>query len=383
MSQDNAKQAKSWILYEDDAIVVINKPADLAVQGGSGIKQSLADFLPALMKPGADTLPMLVHRLDQHASGVLLLARTKEAARKLSKAWEAHETRKLYWAVTMGVPKRLAGNLKTRMVRVNDSSGVKVSLYSEPKPENPKIRRLRRKKEPEPEAAPAEKLGPDEVKMGVTNYHTLAHSGDIVSLLALRPRTGRTHQLRVHCSEALQTPMLGDYKYGTGINGELQQMLQVITPLKKGFTVANDASSSSSSSKETSDPIKLHLHARELAIRHPTTGKLLHFTAPLPSHFQQTLKVLGLDIDKSSDIAAFATLTPMERKLEEKKPVWKEEQERLARRRPVLARARKVMKSTQKKNQTAKQKSVKVIGKAKTSFGKSLKRAKFAGGFRR
>lgn len=198
METDSIKAAKSWVIYEDDAMVVINKPADLAVQGGSGVKQSLADFLPALMKPGADTLPMLVHRLDQHASGILVLARTKDAARKLSKAWEGHEIRKLYWAITIGTPKKLAGNLKTKMVRVSGSSGVKVTILPEVEPEKKsKSKRRRRgpgKEREEPPPAPEHR--PDEVKMGLTNYHTLNHSGDIIALLALRPRTGRTHQLR-------------------------------------------------------------------------------------------------------------------------------------------------------------------------------------------
>jgi 23S rRNA pseudouridine955/2504/2580 synthase len=179
---------------------VLNKPADLAVQGGSGIKQSLANYLPALMKPGAETVPMLVHRLDQHASGILVLARTKDAARKLSKSWEQHDIRKLYWAVTIGVPKKLAGNLKTKMVRVSDASGVKVSLLKEEKPERKtKGKKSSRRQVEADELSPSfssSKLSPEEVKVGISNYHTLAHSGDLISLMALRPRTGRTHQLR-------------------------------------------------------------------------------------------------------------------------------------------------------------------------------------------
>jgi len=97
------KKVRSWVIHKDDDIIVINKPAGLAVQGGTKVRECLANYLPALTYT-AGSPPKLVHRLDRDASGIMVLARTTEIARHLSEMWEAKEIKKLYWAVLIGAP---------------------------------------------------------------------------------------------------------------------------------------------------------------------------------------------------------------------------------------------------------------------------------------
>ena len=102
ISKADAKDLKARVLYQDKDVLVLNKPAGLAVQGGSGLKRNLDAMLDAL-RLGASDRPRLVHRLDKDTSGVLVLARNAAAARKLTAAFRSKKVRKLYWAVVVGV----------------------------------------------------------------------------------------------------------------------------------------------------------------------------------------------------------------------------------------------------------------------------------------
>ncbi len=230
------KQLKEAILYKDDWILAINKPAGLAVQGGSKLEQHIDGLLDSL-KLGAAERPRLVHRLDKDTSGVLVLARSAEAARRLAEAFKAKETQKIYWAIVVGEPKPREGRLDLALAKKASRRGERVDVDEE------------------------------EGRRAVTDFRTLDRLGGQASLLELRPVTGRTHQLRAHCRE-LGTPILGDGKYGGA------------AAFLEGVEL----------------PRKLHLHARRLRLPHPSgSGETLEITAPPPPHMLESFSLLGLE----------------------------------------------------------------------------------------
>lgn len=238
LSDKDKKLLQDLVIHKDREVIVINKPSGLASQGGSGVTRSVDGLLDALMFERPQR-PRLVHRLDRDTSGVMLIARTQPAAAKLSDAFRARETRKVYWAVVRGVPDMREGTIKAALVK--DASG----------PRGDERMRIAEGNE-------------EEAKHAVTHYRVLDAVAREFALMELTPVTGRTHQLRVHMA-ALGTPILGDGKYG-GAAARPQGEIQPI----------------------------LHLHARRIAIKHPIAG-MLDVSAPLPPHMKKTLDLLGLD----------------------------------------------------------------------------------------
>jgi 23S rRNA pseudouridine955/2504/2580 synthase len=172
---------KQSILYQDTHMVVLNKPQGLAVQGGSGQTDHLDLYLEAL---GSSASPLrLTHRLDQDTSGVMLLAKTLQSAQMLTKAFQEHLVRKTYLAILVGIPPKRQGTIRAPMGKQRGVLKERMSTKA------------------------------DETQPAVTEYEVL-HIKEGFSLVALRPLTGRTHQLRVHCAEVLKCPILGDFKYG-------------------------------------------------------------------------------------------------------------------------------------------------------------------------
>ncbi len=173
------KWLKDLILYQNDDFFILNKPAGIAVQGGTGQTRSL----DAMMTVYDDECkPRLVHRLDQETSGVLVLARTLPMARWLTEAFRLRKVQKTYLAIVCGIP--------------DQKEGV-ISLPLSKKPGGEKIR-----------------VDQEAGLPAVTHYHVIGTFEDRLTLLDLTPETGRTHQLRVHLAEGLKTPILGDGKYG-------------------------------------------------------------------------------------------------------------------------------------------------------------------------
>lgn len=220
------------LLYEDEALLVLNKPPGLPTQGGPGIARHLDAMLAAFATGPADR-PRLVHRLDRDTSGVLVVARTPGVAAKLAAAFRTRAVEKVYWAVVVGRPVPVAGRIDLPLARREPGpGGARVELAAAD----------------DPDAARA-----------LTEYRTLDHAGRRLSWLELWPLTGRTHQLRVHCA-AIGAPILGDAAYGAA-------------PIE-GF------------------PTQLHLHARRLVLPHPAGGTLA-VEAPLPAHMAATFAALG------------------------------------------------------------------------------------------
>lgn len=236
------RKLRAAVLYRDDDVLAIDKPAGLAVQGGSKLVRHLDAFLDAL-RFGADERPRLVHRLDKDTSGVLVLARSARAAARLGEAFRSRAVRKVYWAVVVGRPKLERGRIALPLAKGGDGRG--------------------------------ERMEPDEEgRAAVTDYALLDAAGGRASWLALVPATGRTHQLRVHCA-AMGTPILGDGKYGGP------------TAFLEGSGISR----------------KLHLHAREIVLPAKASrgGKGLRIVAPLPEHMAKTFRALGFATESADD----------------------------------------------------------------------------------
>jgi len=175
----DARMIRDTVLWMDDHIIAINKPPGLPSQGGSGQGERHVDGLAEALSFGRSEKPLLVHRLDKDTSGVLLLARSKRVARRLSEAFRAHETRKIYWAAVAGVPHPRMGTIRFGLVKApgrgRGGEGEKMLCIH-----------------------PSEIDATQDAKRATTDYAVLSALGTRVSWVALVPVTGRTHQLRAY-----------------------------------------------------------------------------------------------------------------------------------------------------------------------------------------
>ncbi len=235
---DDGDVLTRMVLHEDAKVIVLNKPAGLAVQGGSGVNRHVDGMLEAWRNARGEK-PRLVHRIDRDTTGVLVVARTRGAAQKLTAAFRERETRKTYWALVKGVPKKREGRISTWLVKepTGDGDRMRVAEHGE--------------------------AGADHA---VSHYRVIEQAGQALSWLEMEPYTGRTHQLRVHAAH-IGCPIIGDPKYfEADQNWELPGGLQN----------------------------RLHLHARRIVIPHPDGG-VIDVTAPLPPHMVQAWNLLGFD----------------------------------------------------------------------------------------
>ncbi len=231
MDEARTKELERMVLYSDASVIVLNKPAGLPVQGGSGIAVHVDGMLDALRGEHPER-PKLVHRLDRDTSGLLVIARSGRVASKLSAAFRGRDVEKTYWALLAGLPDTLEGRIDLPLKRLDLGS------TSRAEPSNRKDK---------------------EAQSAVTDYRILDKAGRKFCLAELRPQTGRMHQLRAHCL-ALGTPILGDEVYGGVYSEHFAQ--------------------------------QLHLHARRLSFPHPEGGSLT-VEAPLPKHMLDGLNYLG------------------------------------------------------------------------------------------
>lgn len=253
ISEADARMIQAAVLWKDEHVIALNKPPGLPSQGGSGQGGRHVDGLTPALLFGYKDRPKLVHRLDKDTSGVLLLARTDRVATRLSEAFRARTTRKIYWAAVAGVPSPKMGTIRFGLVKApgHGRGG-----------EGEKMIPVHPAKVEETEGA----------KRATTDYAVLDALGSRVSWVALVPVTGRTHQLRAHMA-ALGHPIIGDGKYG----GSGQENLGDGWGAQLGGEISR----------------KLHLHARSISFDHPVTGKRITLTAPLPDHMRRTWQTLG------------------------------------------------------------------------------------------
>jgi 23S rRNA pseudouridine955/2504/2580 synthase len=234
LSDRDRKFVRGLVLYEDDEVLVLNKPAGLAVQGGTKTLHHI-DRLLGAWGEGTER-PRLVHRLDRDTSGVLVLGKSPAAAAKLAGAFARRRTLKTYWAIVVGTPKPAEGLIDLPLAKQGFGDREMVAPVSAK----------------DPAAEPAQ-----------TEFVTVSRAAQTAAWLALRPITGRTHQLRVHML-AVGHPILGDPKYF-------------------------DAKS-----MELSGDLKLQLHARWLVIPHPSRGEL-ELVAPLSPEMRAGFERFGFE----------------------------------------------------------------------------------------
>jgi len=235
---------KDMILFEDADVMVLNKPAGLAVQGGSGITRNVDDMLE-VMRDAKGQKPRLVHRLDKDTAGCLLIAKTRFAATALTGSFRHRSARKIYWALVAGVPKPKQGRISTYLAKEEseDDTIMRVAAH-----------------------------GDEGASHAVTYYAVVETSAQKLAWVSLKPVTGRTHQLRAHMAH-IDHAIVGDPKYFNKENWQLPGGLQK----------------------------RLHLLARRIVIPHPRGG-VIDATAPLPPHMLQSWNLLGLEADRFDPI---------------------------------------------------------------------------------
>src|SRR5580704_2862202 len=238
-----SRNLQDAILYMDKNLFVLNKPAGLATQGGSGLTEHVDGMLDQLMYEKT-VRPKLVHRLDKDTSGVLLIARTAQAASGLSTSLASRDASKIYWALVKGVPEQKRGVIKAALAKEGTrGQNERMTILDEAE---------------------------EGAKFALTEYAVMGQAGTEFSWIAARPVTGRTHQIRVHLA-SLGTPIIGDFKYG-GVDA-------------RGKGAIAD---------------KLHLHARSIDIARPDGGRL-QVVAPLSPHMLKSWALLGFDADDRRD----------------------------------------------------------------------------------
>lgn len=230
---------RSLVLFEDKDLFVLDKPAGLAVQGGTKTVRHIDRLLDGLGVEFEER-PRLVHRLDKDTSGVLVIARRRSVASSLGRQFATRSVRKVYWALVRGVPKPPQGKVVTPLVKTAGPEGDRVRA-----------------------AGPGEQ---ERARHATTHYAVIDRAGHKLAWVSLKPVTGRQHQLRAHMA-MIGHPILGDEKYGG--DEDLPANMEN----------------------------KLHLHARRISFPHPRGGTL-DVTAPLPEHMRASFALYGFDADK-------------------------------------------------------------------------------------
>ena len=243
--QDVRTFLKSITLYEDADVLVLDKPAGLAVQGGSGTTRHVDGMLAALVEDDGQR-PRLVHRLDKDTAGCLVIAKTRFAAATLAKSFRSRSARKIYWALVAGVPRVRQGRISTYLAKEEDEEASRMRVA---------------------------RHGAEGASHALTYYAVVDQAAQKLAWLSLKPVTGRTHQLRAHAAH-IGHPIVGDPKYFDVENWELPGGIQN----------------------------RLHLLARRIVIPHPRTGRPIDVTAPLPPHMRQSFNLLGLDTERYDPI---------------------------------------------------------------------------------
>jgi 23S rRNA pseudouridine1911/1915/1917 synthase len=242
------------VVYEDDALIVIDKPAGLVVHPGAGhsagtlVNALIAHCGASLSGIGGVARPGIVHRLDKDTSGLLVVAKTDQSHRALAAQFADHgrtgELERGYLALVWGTPSRPQGTINTAIGR-HPTSRTKMAV-----------------------------LPPGKGRAAATHWRVIETFGGakepIASLLECTLETGRTHQVRVHLAH-IGHPLIGDPLYGAGFKSK---QLKLAEPLRGKLAAFS----------------RQELHAAHLAFNHPITGTLLKFNCPLPADFSKIVK---------------------------------------------------------------------------------------------
>ncbi len=243
---------RSLVIYDDGDVIALNKPYDLAVQGGTKTRRHVDGLLPGL-KNELGVVPRLVHRLDKDTSGVLLLARSAEAARRLGAMFKGREVKKIYWALISPVPEHHSGTIRAGILK--GEGGRKEKML----------------------------VDDDKGKSAVTEFAVLETAGNQAAFAAFWPRTGRTHQIRVH-AQLIGSPIIGDRKYRKERPEQEFEHIPAEADLDR-----LDMSR------------RLHLHARRVILPHPLKKGRLDISAPLPPELLKSWRLLGFETNSKTD----------------------------------------------------------------------------------
>lgn len=222
------------ILYRDGLILILNKPAGIAVHAGPRGGENLEQYFDAL-RFGLPNPPGLAHRLDSDTSGCLVLGRHRKALGKLGKLFSENKVKKTYWAVAKGILPEKQGRIDLKLKKQTSNKRKWWMMVDE------------------------------EGQEAITDYTVLGEA-DGMSWLEMKPQTGRTHQLRVHC-EAIGCPIVGDPVYGKSLAEK-----EVMGDLPK---------------------MTLQLHARAIELPLYPKREPIVVTAPVPPHIAKTLERFG------------------------------------------------------------------------------------------
>jgi 23S rRNA pseudouridine955/2504/2580 synthase len=223
------EQLAEWTVYEDADVLVLNKPFGMAVQGGAKTREHIDAYLEAA---GGEVRARLVHRLDKDTGGLLVTGKTRKSTQWLTQAFRERMVEKEYWALVKGVPQPLEGRIDASLEKAGPQ-GQEKARHS------------------------------DDGKKAISDYQVIELAAQKASFVALRPITGRTHQLRAHM-QLIGTPIVGDGKYG-GQEAKLEGL-----------------------------PGKMHLFCRRLVVPRPGRKPLI-LEAPLTGHMKATWQLFAFD----------------------------------------------------------------------------------------
>lgn len=234
------------IVFEDRSVVVIDKPPKLVVHPGSGnwrgtlVNAAAARYARGLPAIKGRDRPGIVHRLDKDTSGLMVLAKTEKAFHHLAEQFATHTIERLYLAVTWGHPTPTTGRIYSKLGRSEKDRHLMANV-------------------------------PAGGKQAETCYDTVRLLGTTGAVIACRPATGRTHQIRVHLA-SIGCPIVGDELYGRGRNGRLEEYV------KRGSFDAHH--------------LRQALHAHVIGFRHPDTHALVRFSSSVPSDINSLCNAL-------------------------------------------------------------------------------------------
>jgi len=234
ISGRDVEMMHSIVLYDQNDILAVNKPAGLATQGGTNIKKHL-DGLLEVLKDENGVKPRLVHRLDKDTSGVLILARSSKMATALGDLFQRRQVKKTYWALTVPAPEINEGEMRLHLLKMEDGDREKMTVS-------------------------------EKGQKATTYFDIMERAHKQLAFVAFWPKTGRKHQIRVHAAH-MGTPIVGDRKYG-GADAILENI-----------DCAN----------------RLHLHAKSIEFKHPVTNKDVYIEAALPNDLKESWTGLGFN----------------------------------------------------------------------------------------